>query len=317
SPSTSGKPWTPPGASPRPPSMTTCPARAKRNRNRLPASTDRLMPQSTVPLPGRTIRRPRPARDAQGMPTALRAIGLRKAFGDHLPADDIHLTVPAGSFYGLVGPTGAGKPTTLAMAVGLLRPDAGRAEIFGVDGWRDTVRAKALIGVLPDGNALPERLTGREVLTYLGLLRGLEPDVVAERTDELLRVLELHTAERTLVIEYSTGMRKKIGLAVALLHAPRLLVLDEPLEAVDPVSAATIRTILRRFADGGGSVIISSHVMALVEQLCDHVGVISDGRVVAAGPLAEVRGAGTLEDAFVDLVGARTTGTEGLAWLTS
>ena len=275
------------------------------------------MPQSTVPLPGRTIRRPRPARDAQGMPTALRAIGLRKAFGDHLAADDIHLTVPAGSFYGLVGPNGAGKTTTLAMAVGLLRPDAGRAEIFGVDVWRDTVRAKALIGVLPDGNALPERLTGREVLTYLGLLRGLEPDVVAERTDELLRVLELHTAERTLVIEYSTGMRKKIGLAVALLHAPRLLVLDEPFEAVDPVSAATIRTILRRFADGGGSVIISSHVMALVEQLCDHVGVISDGRVVAAGPLAEVRGTGSLEDAFVDLVGARTTGTEGLAWLTS
>ncbi|HLU73848.1 MAG TPA: ABC transporter ATP-binding protein [Nonomuraea sp.] len=251
------------------------------------------------------------------MPTALRAIGLRKAFGDHLAADDIHLTVPAGSFYGLVGPNGAGKTTTLAMAVGLLRPDAGRAEIFGVDVWRDTVRAKALIGVLPDGNALPERLTGREVLTYLGLLRGLEPDVVAERTDELLRVLELHTAERTLVIEYSTGMRKKIGLAVALLHAPRLLVLDEPFEAVDPVSAATIRTILRRFADGGGSVIISSHVMALVEQLCDHVGVISDGRVVAAGPLAEVRGTGSLEDAFVDLVGARTTGTEGLAWLTS
>ncbi|WP_283135934.1 ABC transporter ATP-binding protein [Rhizohabitans arisaemae] len=254
------------------------------------------------------------------MPThrepALRTIGFRKAFGDHVAVDDIHLTVPAGSFYGLVGPNGAGKTTTLAMAVGLLRPDAGSAEIFGVDVWRDTVQAKGLIGVLPDGNAMPERLTGREVLTYLGLLRGIPHDTVAERTDELLQVLELDTAERTLVIEYSTGMRKKIGLAVALLHAPRLLVLDEPFEAVDPVSAATIRTILRRFT-GGGSVIISSHVMALVEQLCDHVGVISDGRVVAAGPLADVRGAGTLEDAFVDLVGARTGGTEGLAWLTS
>jgi ABC-2 type transport system ATP-binding protein len=255
------------------------------------------------------------------MPThrepALRIIGLRKAFGDHLAVDDIHLTVPAGSFYGLVGPNGAGKTTTLAMAVGLLRPDAGSAEIFGVDVWRDTVQAKGLIGVLPDGNAMPERLTGREVLTYLGLLRGLSPAVVAERTDELLQILELDSAERTLVIEYSTGMRKKIGLAVALLHAPRLLVLDEPFEAVDPISATTIRAILRRFTANGGSVIISSHVMALVEQICDHVGVISDGRVVAAGPLADVRGAGTLEDAFVDLVGTRTEGVEGLAWLTS
>ncbi|QFG23358.1 ABC transporter ATP-binding protein [Actinomadura sp. WMMB 499] len=255
------------------------------------------------------------------MPTlrepALRADGLRRTFGDHVAVDDVHLTVPAGSFYGLVGPNGAGKTTTLAMVVGLLRPDAGRAEIFGVDVWRESTRAKSLIGVLPDGNAMPERLTGREVLTFLGRLRGLPPAAVAERTDELLRVLELDSAERTLVIEYSTGMRKKIGLAVALLHAPRLLVLDEPFEAVDPVSAATIRTILRRFVDNGGSVIISSHVMALVEQLCDHVGVIAGGRVVAAGPLADVRGAGTLEDAFVDLVGARTGGTEGLAWLTS
>jgi ABC-2 type transport system ATP-binding protein len=248
---------------------------------------------------------------------ALRAVGLRKGFGDHLAVDDLHLTVPAGSCFGLVGPNGAGKTTTLAMAVGLLRPDAGRAEIFGVDVWRDPVRAKGLIGVLPDGNALPERLTGREVLTYLGLLRGLPPAVVAERADELLRILELDSAERTLVIEYSTGMRKKIGLAVALLHAPRLLVLDEPFEAVDPVSGATIRTILRRFTAGGGSVIISSHVMALVEQLCDHVGVISGGRVVAAGPLADVRGAASLEDVFVELVGARTGGTAGLAWLTS
>ncbi|WP_435827710.1 ABC transporter ATP-binding protein [Nonomuraea dietziae] len=252
----------------------------------------------------------------QGIP-ALRVTGLHKAFGDHVAVDHVDLTVPAGSFYGLVGPNGAGKTTTLAMAVGLLRPDSGRAEIFGVDMWRDAVRAKSLIGVLPDGNAMPERLTGREVLTYLGLLRGMAPEVVAERTEELLRVLELDTAERAFVIEYSTGMRKKIGLAVALLHAPRLLVLDEPFEAVDPVSATTIRAILRRFVAGGGSVIVSSHVMALVEQLCDHVGVISGGRVVASGRLDDVRETRSLEDAFVDLVGARAGGVEGLSWLTS
>ena len=161
---------------------------------------------------------------------------------------------------------------------------------------------------------MPERLTGRELLTYLGQLRGLDPATVAARAGELLEVLELTEAERTLVIDYSAGMRKKITLATALLHTPRLLVLDEPFEAIDPVSAATIRTILRRFVDAGGSVVISSHVMALVEQLCDHVGVIAKGRLVAAGTLDQVRGDGSLDDAFVRLVGARVT-TEGLSWL--
>ncbi|MGH2588059.1 MAG: ABC transporter ATP-binding protein [Dehalococcoidia bacterium] len=246
---------------------------------------------------------------------ALQIAGLSKTFGEKVAVDHVDLTVPAGTFYGMLGPNGAGKTTLLSMAVGLLRPDAGSARIFGIDVWTDPVQAKALIGVLPDGLALPERLTGRELLTYLGLLRGLEKQTVTNRAGELLQVLELDDAEQTLVIEYSTGMRKKIGLAVALLHAPRLLVLDEPFESVDPVSAATIRAILQRFVAGGGSVVISSHVMALVEQLCDHVAVIDRGRVVAAGPLEQVREGGTLEAAFVELVGARAAGTEGLAWL--
>ncbi|MGW4792264.1 ABC transporter ATP-binding protein, partial [Nonomuraea sp. NPDC004297] len=175
---------------------------------------------------------------------ALEIKGLSKTFGDNTAVDHVDLSVPQGSFYGLVGQNGAGKTTTLSMAVGLLRPDAGSARIFGADVWTDPAKAKQLVGVLPDGMAMPERLTGREVLTYLGLLRGLSKEVVAERAEELLSVLELDSAEKTLVIEYSTGMRKKIGLATALLHAPRLLVLDEPFEAVDPVSAATIKTIL-------------------------------------------------------------------------
>jgi ABC-2 type transport system ATP-binding protein len=232
--------------------------------------------------------------------------------------DHVDLTVPRGSFFGLVGPNGAGKTTSLSMAVGLLRPDGGSARIFGVDVWADPVEAKRLIGVLPDGMALPERLTGRELLTYLGQLRGLDRATVAQRTQELLEVLELDEAERTVVIDYSAGMRKKITLATALLHTPRLLVLDEPFEAIDPVSAATIRAILRRFVDAGGSVVISSHVMALVEQLCDRVGVIARGRLVASGTLDQVRGDdGSLDDAFVRLVGARVDPTGGLAWLTS
>jgi len=248
-------------------------------------------------------------------PDALQVKALSKRFGGKMAVDAIDLTVPQGSFFGLVGQNGAGKTTTLSMAVGLLRPDGGSACIFGEDVWKAPDRAKALVGVLPDGLAMPERLTGREVLTYLGLLRGLPKAVVAERAAELLAVLELDNADKTLVIEYSTGMRKKIGLATALLHAPRLLVLDEPFEAVDPVSAATIKTILRGFVAGGGSIVLSSHVMALVEQLCDHVAVVDGGRIAAAGPLDAVRGAKSLEDSFVGLVGGQQTGVKELSWL--
>jgi ABC-2 type transport system ATP-binding protein len=250
------------------------------------------------------------------MQPALEIQGLTKRFADLVAVDGITLAVPAGSFYGIVGQNGAGKTTTLAMAVGLLRPDAGLARIFGADVWAEPGRAKALVGVLPDGLAMPERLTGREVLQYLGLLRGLPRDVAAARADELLAVLELDGAPSTLVIEYSTGMRKKIGLATALLHGPRLLVLDEPFEAVDPVSAAAIKTMLRGFVAGGGSVVLSSHVMALVEQLCDHVAVVDRGKVVAAGALDEVRGARSLEETFVGLVGGeRATSGKELSWL--
>lgn len=246
---------------------------------------------------------------------ALELTGLRKSYGGRAAVDGLSLRVPRGSFFGVLGPNGAGKTTSLSMAVGLLRPDAGTARIFGVDVWAAPVEAKALVGVLPDGLGMPERLTGREVLTYLGLLHGMPEAEVTARAAELLEVLELDGEDAKQVIGYSTGMRKKLGLAVALLHAPRLLVLDEPFEAVDPVSAATIRTILHRFIAGGGSVVMSSHVMALVEQLCDRVAVVAGGQVVASGTLAEVQAGGSLEDAFVSLVGASTRGAEGLAWL--
>jgi len=248
---------------------------------------------------------------------ALRLAGLTKQFGDQTAVDAIDLTVPTGSFFGLVGPNGAGKTTALSMAVGLLRPDAGTAEIFGTDVWREPTAAKRLVGVLPDGMAMTERLTGREMLTYLGHLHGLPAGVVADRVDELLSVLDLDRAERTLILGYSAGMRKKIALASALLGGPRLLVLDEPFEAVDPVSALTIRSILKRFVAGGGSVVLSSHAMALVEQLCDTVAVMNAGRVVAAGPIDEVRGGRTLDEVFVELVDARTAGEEELSWLAS
>jgi ABC-2 type transport system ATP-binding protein len=246
---------------------------------------------------------------------ALQMTGLYKAFRDTVAVDHVDLTVPAGSFFGLVGPNGAGKTTALSMAVGLLRPDAGGSRVLGVDVWADPMQARRLMGVLPDGLAMPERLTGRELLALIGQLRGLKPDVITQRSEDLLEAMGLTGAERTLIVDYSTGMRKKIGLATALLHAPRLLVLDEPFEAVDPVSAAVLRAILVSFVADGGSVVLSSHVMSLVEQLCDTVAMMALGVVVAAGPLDEVRAGRSLEETFIELAGAQVGGARGLSWL--
>lgn len=251
---------------------------------------------------------------------ALEMDGLTKTFNETRAADGVSLAVPRGSMLGLAGPNGAGKTTSLSMAVGLLRPDSGTARVLGVDVWADPIRAKTLLGVLPDGLALPERLTGGELLTYWGLLRGMDREVTRDRAAELLRVMELDDAEdaSVLVAEYSTGMRKKIGLATALLHAPKVLILDEPYEAVDPVSARVLTGILRRFTAAGGTVVISSHVMALVEQLADRVAIIARGQVLADGTLEEVRGLdATLEDTFVRLVGEREIGAGELTWLGS
>ncbi|WP_309620533.1 ABC transporter ATP-binding protein [Salinibacterium sp.] len=245
---------------------------------------------------------------------ALEIRGLVKRFGEKVAVDNLDLTVPSGSFYGLVGPNGAGKTTTLSMATGLLRPDAGQVSIHGVDVWTNLVAAKRLIGNLSDGVRLFDRLTGLQLVTYAGLLSGMTREVVAERANDLLQLLDLETAAGTLVIDYSAGMTKKIALACALVHAPRLLVLDEPFESVDPVSAANIRDILDGFVNSGGTVIVSSHVMDMVQRMCDHVAVIAQGRVLASGTTDEVRGDSTLEDRFVELVGGRRTG-EGPAWL--
>ncbi|HEX7746044.1 MAG TPA: ABC transporter ATP-binding protein [Micromonosporaceae bacterium] len=246
---------------------------------------------------------------------ALALRGLAKRFDSTVAVAGLDLNVPVGSFYGLLGPNGAGKTTTLSMAVGLLRPDAGGAWVLGQDVWADPVRAKQLLGVLPDGVRLFDRLTGSELLAYTGLLRGMDPAVTDQRATELLDVLALADAGRTLVVDYSAGMKKKIGLACALLHGPRVLVLDEPFEAVDPVAAAVIRDILQRYVAGGGTVVFSSHVMEVVERLCSHVAIMDDGTIKRVGTLAEVRGDRSLEELFVEVVGGRTATGEELAWL--
>jgi ABC-2 type transport system ATP-binding protein len=253
----------------------------------------------------------------QRPPPALALRSISKWFGGVAAVDALNLDVPAGSFYGLLGPNGAGKTTTLSMCTGLLRPDGGSAWIFGRDVWQDPAAAKALIGVLPDGLRMFDRLTGPELLTYTGLLRRMDPAVVAQRSAELLDVLGLASAHSTLVVDYSAGMAKKIGLACALLHAPRILILDEPFEAVDPVSASTIREILAGYVRSGSTVIMSSHAMGLVEILCDHVAVMDHGRVLAAGPVGDVRGGRPLEEVFLGLVGGQRSSGEELSWLRS
>lgn len=252
--------------------------------------------------------------DSAPLPPALELRGLAKRFGEKIAVNGISLTIPSGSCYGLVGPNGAGKTTTLSMATGLLRPEFGQALISGIDVWERPQEAKQLVGVLADGVKLFDRLTGEQLITYNGLLAGLDAETVARRCSDLLDMLDLKSAGTTLVVDYSAGMTKKIALACALVHAPRLLVLDEPFESVDPVSAANIRHILQGFQRGGGTVIVSSHSMDLVERICDHVAVIAQGRVLAAGTVAEVRGASTLEERFVELVGGRQH-LEGPSWL--
>jgi ABC-2 type transport system ATP-binding protein len=247
---------------------------------------------------------------------AVQLLGLVKQFGAKVAVAGVHLEVPGGSFFGLVGPNGAGKTTTLRMATGLLRPDAGTAIVDGVDVWADPVSAKARMGVLPEDLRLFDRLAGSELLAYTGELRSMPRDVIAGRSTELLDVLGLSEAAGTMVVDYSQGMRKKMGLACALLHAPRVLFLDEPFESVDPVSARTIRSVLQRFTASGGTVVFSSHVMDTVERLCDHVAILDAGRLVASGTTADVRGGRPLEDVFVELVGAAAgSGSQGLEWL--
>jgi len=243
--------------------------------------------------------------------------GLRKSFGEKEAVAGVDLDIAAGSLAGLVGPNGAGKTTSLSMMTGLLRPDEGRILIDGHNVWADPPAAKAIIGVVPSEARLFERLSGEELLEYAGRLRGLAAAEARSRAAQLLSVLDLSADAKRLVADYSTGMRKKAMLGCALIHNPSVLFLDEPLEGVDPVSADVIRRLLTRYAGSGSTVLFSSHVMELVEQLCDHVSIIDKGKIVATGTVDEVRGGRSLQRAFIDLVGPRASGEEGLSWLGS
>lgn len=244
----------------------------------------------------------------------LRVESLSKRFGAEFAVDDVSFEVRRGSFFGIVGPNGAGKTTTLSMVTGLLRPTSGRATVLGIDVWRDAAKARARIGILPDRLRLFDQLTGAQLLYYTGVLRGLAAAEARDRAASLLDAFEIGASAQRLVVDYSAGMTKKIALASALIHSPELLVLDEPFESIDPVSAGQLTDILFDYVGRGGTVILSSHSMDLVQRVCDHVGVIVRGELLAEGTVAEVRGDLTLEERFRDIVrGPRQA--EGLDWL--
>lgn len=251
------------------------------------------------------------------MSIALEARGLVKVFGDMRAVDGVDLTIPKGTFYGIAGPNGAGKSTTLRMLTGLLRPDAGTATLDGVAVWPDPLKAKSRVGFVPDNPVLFDRLTAGEMLEYAGMLRAMDPTVVAQRSTELIRVLDLADEAEKLIADFSLGMIKRIGLAVALLHSPRVLILDEPFGALDPVNTQVMEEVLQLYRRGGGTVVFASHVMDVLQRLCDRLVVIGAGRVLAEGTVAEVSGGRNLQDAFVELVGGRDLEEGELAWLSS
>lgn len=233
---------------------------------------------------------------------------LTKRFGKLLAVEDLSIEVGWGQIFGILGSNGAGKTTTLKVLVGLLRPDTGRVEIDGMDVLKDPVGAKARIGFLPEAPALYDQLSGKEFLEMIGTLRGMEPDRLDARIAQLLDMMELTVSQDRNVGTYSRGMRQKLAFASAIIHEPGILILDEPLSGLDPRFGKLFKEWIREHADSGKSVLMSTHVTANAEQMCDRVAVMDRGRLVGAGTVKEVLAsvqAGTLEDAFVALVGGK------------
>ena len=281
-----------------------------------PVATEAPLPQSTPEAPDTPdfIAAPLPDEREEPGTVVLQIDGLVKRFGDTVAVAGIDLKVRTGTIFGIVGPNGAGKTTTLSMVTGLLRPDAGSIVVYGSDVWSDPVTAKRRMGVLPDRLRLFDQLTGAQLLYYSGILRGLDRATVLSRTSDLANAFGLDDALERLVTDYSAGMAKKVALASAMIHSPRLLVLDEPFESVDPVSAANITEILRRYVAAGGTVVLSSHSMDLIQRICDDVAIVVNGAVLDTGSMSDVLKGTSLEERFVELAGGRKS-AEGMEWL--
>ena len=253
---------------------------------------------------------------------------LVKQFGKFVAVDHLNLHVNRGSFFGFLGPNGAGKSTTIKMLTGLLAPTSGTLHVLGLNIAERPMEVKRLIGVVPEDLNLFERLTGAEMLSFTGRMYGLGKDEIAQRSKELLDLMELQDEPRKLIVEYSHGMKKKLSLACALIHRPEILFLDEPFEGVDAIASRTLKDLLSRLTARGLTVFLTSHVLEIVERLCTDIAIISQGKLLASGSLNELRqgirlegdGAGpvSLEEYFIHLVGGTRSGSEEevLQWLT-
>ncbi len=251
------------------------------------------------------------------MSLAIETSGLTRTFGTLCAVNAINLQVERGTFYGFLGPNGAGKSTTIKMLTGLLAPSAGTMHILGEDvsNPERALEVKRRVGVVPENLNLFENLTAREYLTFIGRMYLLPREVVRERTQELLEMMGLADEERKLALEFSHGMRKKLSLAAALLPNPELLFLDEPFEGVDAVASRVLRDVLKRSVEKGATVFLTSHVLEIVEKLCTHVGIIAEGKLVHQEVMSEVRAKGSLEECFLQLVGATGAEQPRLSWL--
>jgi ABC-2 type transport system ATP-binding protein len=261
---------------------------------------------------------------------AIRTEKLTRRFGNLVAVDGMDLQVTAGQFFGFLGPNGAGKSTTIKMLTGLLAPSSGRVEVLGIDFATHPVEVKRQIGVVPEGMGLFDRLTGTDYLRFVGRMYGLDQQTTDRRADELLEFMQLADRPKTMIVDYSHGMQKKLALAAAVIHGPRVLFLDEPFEGVDALAAGALKSLLGRMTERGVTIFLTSHVMEIVERLCSHVAIINKGRLVAQGSLEELR-AGvpgdegakvTLEQIFLSIVGQHggQSGMESqvdeLSWLT-
>ncbi|HST12208.1 MAG TPA: ABC transporter ATP-binding protein [Terriglobales bacterium] len=262
---------------------------------------------------------------------AISTENLTRRFGDLVAVQDVNLRVAPGQFFGFLGPNGAGKSTTIKMLTGLLAPTSGRIEILGLDFAQRTTDVKRQIGVVPEGLALFGRLTGAEYLTFVGRMYGLDRETTAKRTGELLEFMQLANEPRKLVTDYSHGMQKKLALAAAVIHGPKILFLDEPFEGVDAIAAGTLKSMLQGMIARGATIFLTSHVLEIVERLCSHVAIIDRGVLVAQGSLEELRagveaqspngtqaeagGKLTLEEIFLRTVGGTRSMEQELSWL--
>src|SRR5258708_9657792 len=242
---------------------------------------------------------------------AIQTQALTRRFGSGAAVDGVDLQVTAGQFFGLLGPNGAGKSTTIKILTGLLAPTSGNMQLLGVDFAANPVEVKRQIGVVPEGMGLFERLTGAEYLKFVGQMYGLDRATTQRRSDELLDFMQLADRPKTMIADYSHGMTKKLALAAAVIHGPRILFLDEPFEGVDALAAGALKALLARLSGRGPTIFLASHFLDIVESLCSHVAIITQRRLVAQGSLEELRTgisgeAGnktTLEQIFLSIVG--------------